>query len=424
MSGQVDPALLRATGNAVVLGMAGAVDFEITWSARVMEDLAVRHGIRIDELGQDRPIDSERDLVAVILSFVADGAGGERHVASSAIIEQFAAQFDMRIALGGTPVRAAFALAALGVPCLVHLVAVDDVVRRLLPATCTYITSARQDSTHPHLIVQFSEGACVRVGDADVCAPRPNRLIFTHDPPAEKLRISSELDAALSNAQVFLISSLNAIRDPRVLDARLTQLKRSMERLPAEALVYYEDAGFHVPALSRRACEGLRGVVDVHGMNEEEMQTHLGYRVDVLDTDEMAAALTELRSLVAGPTLVVHTRYWALSMGSDVQTYERALRGGVTMATRRYVHGDALGAAVAGATPRRPVDPAETTFAERIRARLGEQVRCIPVVHPTDVAQPTTVGLGDAFVGGFLGALVGALPYGRADPTRRRPVGS
>ncbi len=94
------------------------------------------------------------------------------------------------------------------------------------------------------------------------------------------------------------------------------------------------------------------------------------------------------------------------------------------MATRRYVHGDALGAAVSGATPRRPVDPAATTFAERIRARLGEQVRCIPVVHPTDVAQPTTVGLGDAFVGGFLGALVGALPYGRADPTRRRPVGS
>lgn len=420
MSEQVDRGASRGAGRPVVLGMAGGVDVEISWSADVLEDLVARHGIGIGELGQDRPIRCERDLVAVILSFLADGTGGERHVASSAIIEHFAARFDRRIALGGTPVRAAFALHALGVPCLLHLVAVGDVVRRSLPATCAYITSAHEDSTHPHLIVQFPEGACVRVGDAEVCAPRSNRLIFTHDPPAEELRISADLGAALADARVFLISSLNAIRDPRLLDARLTQLRQHMGRLSSDALVYYEDAGFHVPDLSRRACDGLRGVVDVHSMNEEEMQAHLGYQVDVLDADEMAAALTELQPLTAGPTLVVHTRYWALSLGSNAETYESALRSGITMATSRYIHGDTLSAADYGATRRRPLHAAGAAFAEQIRDRLGERVRCVSVVQPTDLARPTTVGLGDAFVGGFLAALVGARRVGTAEPARPR----
>jgi ADP-dependent phosphofructokinase/glucokinase len=415
---QFDRDFLPAADGPVVLGMAGAVDYEITWSARVLEDMVARHGIGIGELSQDRPIECERDLVAVILSFLAEGAGGERHVASSAIIEEFAAQFDLRIALGGTAVRAAFALQALGVPCLLHLVAVDDFVRRLLPDTCAYITSAREDSTHPHLIVQFPKGASVRVGDVDVCAPRPNRLIFANDPPAEELRISEDLGAALADAEIFLISSLNAIRDPRLLDARLTELRQYMERLSPHAVVYYEDAGFHAPELNRRACDGLRGAVDVHGMNEEEMQTYIGDHLNLLDADEMAVALCELHSLIAGPTLVVHTRYWALALGSNVQTYEPALRGGVTMATTRYIHGDGLTAADYGATRLRPLHPAGAAFAEEIRGRLGERVRCMPAVQSSNVAQPTTVGLGDAFVGGFLAALVGAHRIGQAKPAR------
>ena len=229
--------------------------------------------------------------------------------------------------------RAGLALHSLGVPCLLHLVAVDDDVRRLLPASCTYITSAHEDSTHPHLIVQFPEGACVRVGDTDVCAPRPNRLIFTHDPPAEELRISDELGTALADARIFLVSSLNAIRDGRVLEARLSQLRQYMERLPSDAFVYYEDAGFHDPALSKQAADGLRGAVDVHGMNEDEMQVHLGHEVDLLDADEMAEALTELSSLVAGPTVVLHTRHWVLSLGTDAERYEPSV-------AQRDRHGD------------------------------------------------------------------------------------
>ena len=398
--------------------MAGAVDLEIDWSSGVMELLVARHGIGTGDLDRDHRIESERDLVTVILSFLADGAGGERHVVSSAASSNSSRRSSTHaLALGGTPVRAGLALHSLGVPCLLHLVAVDVDVRRLLPASCTYITSAHEDSTHPHLIVQFPEGACVRVGDTDVCASRPNRLIFTHDPPAEELRISDQLGTALADARIFLVSSLNAIRDGGVLEARLSQLRRYMERLPSDAFVYYEDAGFHDPALSKQAADGLRGAVDVHGMNEDEAQVHLGHEVDLLDADEMAEALAELSSLVAGPTVVLHSGAGCSRWEPAPSATSRRCAAVIAMATSRYLHGDALGPADSVAL--QPIDPTGVGFARELRDRLGDRVCCIPVGHGDDPASPTTIGLGDTFVGGF--------PRPRSSepvPSRRRRHGS
>jgi ADP-dependent phosphofructokinase/glucokinase len=52
-----------------------------------------------------------------------------------------------------------------------------------------------------------------------------------------------------------------------------------------------------------------------------------------------------------------------------------------------------------------PRHPGGSVFAAGIPERLGDAVRCIPS-RLLDVAAPTTIGLGDTFVGGFLAALV------------------
>jgi ADP-dependent phosphofructokinase/glucokinase len=44
------------------------------------------------------------------------------------------------------------------------------------------------------------------------------------------------------------------------------------------------------------------------------------------------------------------------------------------------------------------------TFAAALEDRMGGVVRCLPGFR-LDVAEPTTIGLGDAFVGGFLAAV-------------------
>ena len=77
----------------------------------VMAALIHHYEIRADELNRHRAINSERDLVISILGFLQAGMGGERWVASSAIVEAFSARFVRKITLGGTSVRAVAALA-------------------------------------------------------------------------------------------------------------------------------------------------------------------------------------------------------------------------------------------------------------------------------------------------------------------------
>ena len=162
----------------LVLGLAGCVDFEVGWDADVVEQLARDYGIGIDELDAEVAVEDERSLLCSILAFVRDGAGGERFIASSDIAVAFASRLAYKITLGGTCVRAALAVARLGVPSLVHLVSIDDNVRRLLAPEIGYLCSADGDSLDPHLIVQFPAGGLRPAGRrrGELGPPEPDHL--------------------------------------------------------------------------------------------------------------------------------------------------------------------------------------------------------------------------------------------------------
>jgi len=70
---------------------------------------------------------------------------------------------------------------------------VDDNVRRLLPPTIRWISSATEDTLDPHLIIQFHAGTRVVAGDIDITSPAPNRLIVANDLPNREMRLSEEL---------------------------------------------------------------------------------------------------------------------------------------------------------------------------------------------------------------------------------------
>ena len=117
----------------IALGFCNNVDYEIVWNAEVLEELITSYEISADEIGLQSKIASERDLVVSILGFMTISGGGERFVSSSAIIERFAARFEKKITLGGTSVRAAIAMRALGYTAALHLITMNSHVRRLLP---------------------------------------------------------------------------------------------------------------------------------------------------------------------------------------------------------------------------------------------------------------------------------------------------
>lgn len=386
-----------AAASRVVLGLGGCVDYELKLTAGVLERLVA--GYDIVELTPPATVADERDLVVSILSYVARGGGGEHFVASAATLSTFADRFPHRTTLGGTSVRAGLVLDRLGVPSTQHLVSVNDVVRRLLPASTEYVSSGAEDTFYPHLIVQYDRG--LAVPSLGITAPFPNRLIYVNDLANESMALTGELGDRLARAEVFLISGFNAMRDKDLLDRRLDTLRTHLRRLPAGAVTYFEDAAYHEPAFSRRVREKLQNHIDVYGLNEDELQAYLDRPVDLLSARDVAAALTEVHALIPVPALVLHTKYWAAALGESANLVE-ALETGTLMAAVRYCHGDDFTDADVAATRRRPRRPAD--FAEALRAELGDRVRCVPG-FALDVADPTTVGLGDTFVGGFLSAI-------------------
>ncbi|WHP16245.1 ADP-dependent glucokinase/phosphofructokinase [Cellulomonas sp. ES6] len=390
-----------------VLGLGGTVDYEIDWDPGTLERLAAQWGLRADELDARTPVLSERDLLRSLLGFVRDGVGGERFVASSEIVEAFARRFPLRVTLGGTCVRAAIAMDRVrGLPALVHLVSIDDDVRRLLPASTTYLCSADRDTTDPHLIVQYPAGSAVRVAGVEVVASRPNRLIYVNDPPNRELVLHPALGDACATADVVLVSGFNVIQERETLDARLATLAADLDRVPPGGFVYFEDAGYHLPALRGPVRDVLAPRVDVWAVNEDELQEWTGRAVDLLDAADVAKALGELHAAVPARTLVVHTQHWALAAGAGASGLRAALRGGIDMASTRYVHGDSFTPDDYAATAARTPGAAGTRFAGEVEA-LAADVACEPA-YVLDVPRPTTIGLGDTFVGGFLAALATA----------------
>jgi hypothetical protein len=389
----------------VVLGLGGCIDYELRLSSSILEQLVTEYEIRHSELALSVPVTDERNLVISVLAHMKGGAGGERFAASAEALRGFARRFPGRISLGGTSVRAALAMSKLAVPCTLHLVSLNDHVRRLLPPSCDYISSAREDTLDPHLVVQYDSDMRIQVGDLDVNPPFPNRLIYVNDPANASLVLSEQLGSLLRDAEIFLISGFNTMRDQGLLDERLSTLRGHMQQLPPEALVCYEDAAFHRPAFRSRVRDALLEVINVYSMNEDEMQADLDRSVDLLSATDVEQALSSLQALIPAPTLVVHTKYWSLALGERAGEFAEALSEGILIASTRYCYGDDYTDQQYEFTRGLPVRPEALAFATALEERMGQVVRCVPGFR-LEVDQPTTVGLGDSFVGGFLAALV------------------
>ncbi len=389
----------------IALGFCNNVDYEIAWNAEVLEDLVNRYKIRADELSIDDYINSERDLVISILGFMKVSAGSERFVANSALIERFARKFDKKITLGGTSVRAAIAMRVLGYTSALHLITQNDHVRRLIPPDSPYVCSNERDSAYPHLIVQFPKDARIRAGDIDIRTRQPNRLIYHCNADRIALKLNEDFADLIASANVLLISGFNAIQSKRLLANRLHTVAHIMEALPEDATVFLEDGAYFDSSFRQLIFQMLGREIDIFSLNEDELQINLKRRVALRDVDDIRLALADLRRLLPVRALVVHTQDWALAYGEGAGQYETALKAGVTMATTRFRYGDDFTLDdYRGIECRRPLI-GNARFAESMNATAGDKIFCVPVAA-VEQSNATTVGLGDAFVGGFLPALI------------------
>jgi sugar/nucleoside kinase (ribokinase family) len=388
----------------IALGFGNNIDYELAWDSQIINDLVAEYDIREEELQADISISNVRELLISILVFLLESAGGERRVICPRVIPEFASRFPFRVTLGGTAVRAALAMNKLGYNAALHLVTMNDDVRALLPPDCRWVCSNTQDSVYPHLIVQFPEGTRVHCEERTFRTTRANRIIYVFDPDNTEMKINRLFDSFVAEAGLVLISGFNAMSDSALLSDRVQTIDHMLQSAKKQAVVVYEDACFHDPALSRQLIVTLGAHIDIHSMNEDEVQAWIGRQVDCLDAEDVFSALNDLESLIQAPVVVVHSRTWALAYGDRADRFAAALKSGITMAATRHRIGDDFTAEDCRRTTCCAFSADGMRFADRLNA-LGKQMICCLPCFDFEEKSTTTVGLGDAFIGGFLPVL-------------------
>lgn len=389
----------------IALGFGNNIDYEIVWNSRVIEDLIRQYDIRNHELDVNGAIACERDLIISILGFLQVASGGERFVSSSDAIEQFSQRCAKKITLGGTSVRAAIAMRKLGYRSALHLVTVNDHVRRLIPHDSPYVCSNTQDSSYPHLIVQFGKDTRIKASDIDISARQANRLIYHSDTDNILMRLNEDFSDLITDAKVLLVSGFNAMQSQALLADRLASVLRMMEKLPEDAVVFCEDAGYYEPKFSHFVYHTLAKRMTILSLNEDELQDHLDTKLNLLDVFQVKEALVELQKLFPVPVIVVHTKHWALAYGEEAPRFSEALKAAVTMATTRFCYGDDFTIEHYKAVEQLAPSQEDARFADNLNKLSSNSICCVPVAH-VEPPVATTIGLGDAFVGGFLPALL------------------
>lgn len=389
----------------IVLGLGGTVDYELGWDADAFQELVDRHDIRIAEL-EDPPSASafgEREILLTVLRSMWQGVGCECYAADKRALIAFADHFAYEVTLGGTCVRAALAMERIGVASTVHLVSVNDDVRRLLPDAVARVCSAEADSLDPHVIVQYPAGAAVRLVDGELTAHRPNRVILVNDAPNEDLRLSKELPRLLAEARVVLISGFNTMKSASELRARLGELEEALAETPPDAVVVYEDAGFHNDAMREVVLEAIPHLVDLHSLNEDEARHYLGRAIDLEDEAQVAAMMTDLYRRLGAPTVMVHTSRYAAVVGERVALFREAAEAGCLLASTRFLHGDRYGVEEYTEVARAPRDEVGAGLAAAPEVAAASVM--IAPGFAVRTASPTTIGLGDTFIGGVVACL-------------------
>ncbi|MHC1770438.1 MAG: ADP-dependent glucokinase/phosphofructokinase [Flexilinea sp.] len=392
-------------GEKIVLGLGDNIDYEIKWDSGIFENLIRKYDIKSEELSKNIVILNERDLVTSILNYLQNEKGGECFVHSPQIIENFSNYFIKKITLGGTPVRAAIAMSKIGYSSAVHLVTINDDVRKLLPEDCSYICSADKEASYPHLIIQYCSGTKIDSGKIHICTHRANRIIYDNDPENILMKLSPKLGDFISKAGVFLLSGFNAMQSKDLLNDRLNELDQVMRNLPDCAIVFYEDSCFYNKNFSELIRQKLLKFIDIYSLNEDEFQEYLGRKAELLDPEKMLEDLAAVYSLIPVSALIVHTRFWALAYGENAESYQKALKGGITMAGTRFRFGDSFTILDYQDTETVKLQEQGVKFSTAINKLSHGKVCCLGCIEAEE-SSATTIGLGDAFVGGFLPALV------------------
>ncbi len=409
-----------------LLGFCSDLDVVLLWDISKYNRLLNRYLHTQPEQGMGRPIASMEDFARVTSWYISRGLGGCAEIISAELCTCLQELFSSEEALGGTCAQAAAALGAMGFSTDTHLTDKSAAVCRLLKDSGTMVIENSKRipaeklscSKEPiyHIILQYRKDDELIIGNDRFRIPCSNRLIFLYDSVHKHFPISPDFlryhEQAASSPSVYLLSGFDAISDMKILQDRLDILTAHLNvmRQNHPATVFYLEEAFYLnPEIRQRLMHRLSPMMDIVGMNEEELADQireLGGTADLTDARQVLSALDRMRRVYGMPGIVLHTKDYALYYGKDIPgcNPEEGLAMGNLMAATRARLGKYGTAEECRDTLLLPVSKAGAAFAEKLPdpAALSKEDRLyfmpsLYMEHPR-----YTIGLGDTFTAGVL----------------------
>ncbi len=389
----------------ISLGFGNNTDYELDWDTETIVKLIKKFDIKNTEITQKTLIDNERDLLIGMLYFLKNNMGGECSVIKSSILDTFASHFNYKVTIGGTGPRAAIAMNTIGYKSNLHLVVMNDKLKKLIPKSVKYICSNKNVTYDIHLIFQYPKNINFCVNDIKISTTRENRIIIGNNDVNSIMNLSQTyFDEYVKNSKVLMISGFNTMTDITLLSKRLDFIEKNIKNLN-DITVFYEDACFMSEKANILCKERLFKYVDIFSFNEDELSTYCEKKINLLDEQDVLSSIEELYERFRVDTIVVHSKYWAIAYGKNTNLYKPCLKGGITMATTRFRFGDSFNKIEQYIETDNLEDgEVENIFSTKFNQIAKNKGVCVPSVQVLE-KDVTTVGLGDSFVGGFVSKL-------------------
>ena len=263
-----------------------------------------------------------------------------------------------------------------------------------------------------HFIVQFTKDDVIRVFGKEYKVRLSNRLIMGYDTVHKVLPVEEEFLAYCEkNAKdicSYDISGFNAVTDRKIMQERLERLAvhyRSVKEKNPDCRIYFESAHFINNEIREYTYQTLAEVIDIMGMNEEELvdlTRTRGYAVDKDSLDSILKGLEELIKVYPVHGFVVHSKDYALYFGKDMPgtDIEQGLTLGNLVSGTRARTGRYGSVSDCRETLKLELSGTGLAFAKELEGyHLPYKVVLVPSRYMEKPA--TTIGLGDSFVAGM-----------------------
>ncbi len=410
------------TGRRAVLAYASNLDVLVRWNCESFNRFLAEYLKEEPSFQEGDEIASEEDLARILSYFVIHGLGGEVDITSRKVIDVLTEYFDVEYGLGGTCAQGAAALGSMGIPVLVHITDCSkDVIRQMSGIRIEAVKHGRAvpvetcvsgEEALCHFIVQFTKDDVIRVFGKEYKVRLSNRLIMGYDTVHKVLPVEEEFLAYCEkNAKdicSYDISGFNAITDRKVMEERLERLAvhyRSVKEKNPDCRIYFESAHFINNEIREYTYQTLAEVIDIMGMNEEELvdlTRTRGYAVDKDSLDSILKGLEELIKVYPVHGFVVHSKDYALYFGKDMPgtDIEQGLTLGNLVSGTRARTGRYGSVSDCRETLKLELSGTGLAFAKELEGyHLPYKVVLVPSRYMEKPA--TTIGLGDSFVAGM-----------------------